>query len=135
MSREATTVTEFLAAVSPPNRAEAKRVHALIREAAPELRPFVAGAMLGYGKFHYRYPTGREGESALISLADRAGGLSLYVNSLKGDRYLAETYATRLGKANVGRSCIRFKRLDDLDRAALVALLREAQTLGGAGRS
>ena len=107
----------------------------MIRKTVPDLRPFPMARMLGYGKFHYRYPTGREGESALISLADRAGGLSLYVNSLKGNRYLPETNATRLAKADVGRSCIRFKRLDDLDRAALIALVREAQTLGGAGLS
>ncbi len=132
MRSKAATVSELLAGMSAANRADAKRVHAIIRKAAPELRPFVLGGMLGFGKFHYRYATGREGDSAVIALADRAGGLSLYVNCVKGDRYLPESYAARLGKVSVGKSCIRFQRLDDLDEKALVALVREAKTLGGA---
>lgn len=135
MSARAATVSELLAGMSASNRADAKRVHALIRKAAPELRPFVLGEMVGYGKFHYRYASGREGDSAVIALADRAGGLSLYVNCAKADRYLPESYSARLGKVSVGKSCIRFKRLDDLDQAALVALVREAKTLGGAART
>ena len=105
------TVAEFLAGVSERNRAEAKRAHALIRKVAPTLKPGVMGGMLGYGKFHYRYATGREGDTALLMLADRVDGLSLYVNCVSGDRYLAEKHAKRLGKVSVGKSCIRFKKL------------------------
>jgi hypothetical protein len=129
------TVTEFLAAMSERNRAEAKRVHALIRRVAPSLKPGVMSGMLGYGKFHYRYPTGREGDTALLMLADRAGGLSLYVNCVSGDRYLAEKYAKRLGKVSCGKSCIRFKKLDDLNEDALAALIREATAIGGAAKA
>ena len=129
------TVTEILGGVSAPNRADAKRVHRLIRRTAPDLRPFAMGRMLGYGKFRYRYASGREGESAVLALADRVGGLSLYVNCLKGDRYLAESYAARLGKVSVGKSCVRFKKLSDVDEATLVALLREARVLGGAAKA
>ena len=134
MSAAAVTASAILASMSAPNRADAKRVHLLIQRAAPDLRPFALGRMVGYGKFHYRYATGREGDSAVIALAERVGGLSLYVNCVKRDRYLAESYASRLGKVSVGKSCIRFKKLADLDEAALVALVREAYALGGAGR-
>ena len=126
------TVSEFLAAVSARRRADVKRVHALVRKAAPQQKPFVMGRMLGYGKFHYRYPSGREGDTALIALMERTDGLSLYVNSMSGGRYLAEKYASRL-KASCGKSCIRFKTLDDLDETVLAALVREASKSGGAG--
>ena len=130
----AQTVSGFLAGMSERNRAEAKRLHALIRKTAPTLKPGVMGGMLGYGKFHYRYASGREGDTALLALADRADGLSLYVNCVSGDRYLAEKYAKRLGTVNCGKSCIRFKRLGDLDQGALAALIREATAIGGAGK-
>jgi hypothetical protein len=130
----AETVSGFLAGMSERNRAEAKRVHALIRKTAPTLKPGVMGGMLGYGKFHYRYATGREGDTALLALADRADGLSLYGNCVAGDRYLAEKYAKRLGKARVGKSCIRFKKLDDVNEAALISLIREATAIGGAAK-
>ncbi len=131
----ATSVAQFLAGVSERSRADAKRVHALIRKAAPDLKPGVMGGMLGYGKFHYRYATGREGDSAVVALADRAGGLALYVNSVKDGRYLPELYAKRLGKVSCGKSCIRFAKLDDLDEAALIALVREASKRGGTGQT
>jgi hypothetical protein len=41
-------------------------------------------------------------------------------------RYLAEAYRERLPKASIGKSCIRFKRLGDLDQDALADVLREA---------
>jgi hypothetical protein len=130
----AQTVTSLLAGMSERNRSEAKRVHALIRRVAPSLKPGVLGAMLGYGKFHYRYASGREGDTALLALADRAEGLSLYVNCVSGDRYLAEKYAKKLGKVRVGKSCIHFKKLDDVDEAALASLIREASAIGGTGK-
>jgi hypothetical protein len=128
------TVSGFLAGVSERNRAEAKRVHAFIRRVAPTLKPGVMGGMLGYGKFHYRYASGREGDTALLALADRADGLSLYVNCVSGDQYLPEKYARRLGKVSCGKSCIRFKRLEDLNEDGLAALIREATAIGGAGK-
>ncbi|HUQ41673.1 MAG TPA: DUF1801 domain-containing protein [Candidatus Limnocylindrales bacterium] len=128
-------MSELLAGVSAGSRADVKRVHQLIRKTAPELRPFVMGRMLGYGKFHYRYASGREGDSAVIALAERVGGLALYINSIKGDRYLAESYARRLGNVSVGKSCIRFKKIADLNEAALLSLIRDARAFGGAGRA
>ena len=82
---------------------------------------------LDYGPFHYRYESGREGDAYRISVAERKHGISLYVLALTEDgRYLAESRADRFPKASVGKSCVRFKRLDDLDEAELRDLLAEA---------
>jgi Domain of unknown function (DU1801) len=89
--------------------------------------------MLGYGRIHYRYASGREGETCLIGLAARKHGISLYVNAADEDGYMAETWASRLGKVNVGKSCIRAKRADDIDRKELAGLLRAAASSGGIG--
>ena len=86
--------------------------------------------MLGYGRFHYRYQSGREGDASLIALSSRKAHISLYVLSADEDGYLAEQYADRLGKVSVGKSCIRFKRGDDVDSDVLRELLAEAGRLG-----
>ena len=69
------TPDEFVEAIEEPRRSEIRRLHELIRSAAPSLEPVVMGKMLGYGPFRYRYETGREGDAAVLSLASRAAEL------------------------------------------------------------
>jgi hypothetical protein len=103
-----------------------ERLDALIRETLPELE----ADGLNYGPFHYRYASGREGDAYRVSVAQRKAGISLYVLALAEDgRYLAESRADRFPKASVGKSCVRFKRLDDVDLDVVGALLAEAGTL------
>ncbi len=115
---------EYLAGLDEPRRTEVRRVHDLIRATAPDLEPFVQSGMLAYGPFHYRYASGREGDWFVLGLASRKRYISLYVTAASDQGYLAESYRDRLPKADIGRSCVRFRRLDDLDRAALVELIR-----------
>jgi hypothetical protein len=106
------------------------RLDQLIRTTLPDL-PVDEG---GYGPFHYRYASGREGDAHRISVAARKTGISLYVLALTDDgEYLAEARANRFPRAKVGKSCIRFKRLDDLDLDALRELLEEAGRLPAPG--
>ena len=88
--------------------------------------------MLGYGRFHYRYDSGREGDASLVALSSRKQYISLYVTCADADGYVAERYADRLPKADIGKSCVRFKRTSDLDLDALRELLAEAGRIGGA---
>ena len=132
MKLEAKNRTEYITAAGERG-ADLKAMDKLIRKAAPELKPyFVAGDTmvgLGYGKFHYRYASGREGDSARVGLAAQKNHLSLYVFVAKGGKYLPEIYAKRLGKASCGKSCIRFKKIEDLDLAVVEELLKEAAQL------
>jgi hypothetical protein len=89
--------------------------------------------MLGYGRFHYRYATGREGDASLIALASRKQYISLYVLCADENGYLAEQYVERLPKASIGKSCVRFKRVSHVDLDAVRDLLTDAGRMGGAG--
>jgi hypothetical protein len=123
----------FIAELPEARREDVRRLDALIRETLPGAAPGESsGALLGYGPYRYRYASGREGESFLVSVASRKAGISLYVSAARDDAYLPELYASRLGKVSVGRSCIRFRRLDDVDLDALHDLLAEAGAVGGA---
>jgi Domain of unknown function (DU1801) len=107
-----------------------ERLDALIRETLPDLEAHGHN----YGPFHYRYESGREGDAYRVAIAERKHGLSLYVLALTEDgEYLAESRADRFPKASIGKSCVRFKRLDDLDQGELRGLLAEAGRLPAPG--
>jgi hypothetical protein len=86
--------------------------------------------MLGYGRFHYRYPTGNEGDASLVALASRKNYISLYVLAADERGYLAEQYVERLPKASIGKSCVRFKRLSDVDLDVVRELIADAGRIG-----
>jgi Domain of unknown function (DU1801) len=97
----------------------------------PQLEPTMDFGMLGYGKYHYRYPSGREGDWMLVAVASNKNYISLYVTAAAPDGgYLAETYKEQLPKASIGKSCIRFKRLGDVDQEVLERLLRNVAEVG-----
>jgi hypothetical protein len=129
---EAATPEEYIAALDEPRRTDIQTLHDLIRREAPGLEPHIASGMLAYGKFHYRYDTGREGDWFRIGLASRKAYLSLYITASDGKTYLAETYKDRLPKADIGKSCVRIKRLSDVDLDTLARLVREGASAHGA---
>ncbi len=119
------TPAEYIASLDDPRRTDVAALDALIRETAPKLEPFVHSGMLAYGRWHYKYASGREGDSFRIGLASNKNYISLYVSACSSEGYVAETYKKALPKASIGKACVRFKRLSDLDMAALKKLIRE----------
>jgi Domain of unknown function (DU1801) len=127
---DAATHEEYIERLSEPRRSEVRAIHELIRRTVPQLEPTMEFGLLGYGKYHYRYASGREGDWMLVGLASNKQYISLYVTAVRpGGGYLAESYKDRLPRASIGKSCVRFKRLGDLDQEALSTMLREAVEL------
>jgi hypothetical protein len=126
----APTPDEHIARLDEPRRGEIQRLHDLIRETAPDLAVEAGERMIGYGLYRYRYATGREGDAHLIGLASNKRSISLYVFCVTDGTYLAERYLERLPKASIGKSCIRFKRVSDLDLDTVRQLISEAVRLG-----
>jgi hypothetical protein len=123
-----TSPDEYIAALDEPRRTQIREIDELITATAPQLERHVQSGMLAYGRYHYRYASGREGDWFRIGLASHKRYISLYVTAADGERYLAETYKDRLRKADIGKSCVRFTKLEDLDRSALASLIREGAT-------
>lgn len=98
-----------------------------IRTAVPELERGM-GYGIGYGPIHYKYASGREGDTHLISLMSQKNYISIYVFAEKDGVYLAEARRADFPKASIGKSCIRIKKAADIDMAALSELCREAVT-------
>lgn len=122
MKIEASTPEEYLAKLEEPRKSDVTALHHLIRETVPDLTPNTSFGMLGYGVYHYRYASGREGDWPIIALASQKNYITLYA-----DVAVAQKYREQLPKADIGQSCIRFKKLADIDTDVLRAVLRETK--------
>jgi hypothetical protein len=123
---KADTPDALIAAIDEPRRSEVRELDGLITSTAPDLERYVISGMLGYGRYHYRGASGREGDWCRIGLANNKATISLHVLAADESGYLPESYADRLPKADIGKSCIRFKRLEDVDLGILEHLIRKA---------
>jgi hypothetical protein len=118
------TPEEYIANLPEPRRSDIVALDKLISQTLPDLKREM-GYGIGYGPYHYKYASGREGDTHLISLASNKNYISLYVLAAKDGKYLAETYKDRLGKVSAGKSCIRFKKLADINQNVLLELLQQ----------
>ncbi len=119
------TPSEYIAKLEEPRKGEIAALDKMIRKLAPKLRPFIHIGILAYGPWHYKYASGREGDWFRIGVASNKNYISLYVCATDGKTYVAEKFKKALPKAKIGKSCVRFKKLSDLDETALVKLIRE----------
>ena len=122
MRRTGASVEEFLARVPDGQRREdARRLCAMMQEITGE-RPAMWGtSIIGFGTYHYRYASGREGDSALASFSPRGQHLAIYLIGEFGDRY--QPVLARLGRHKTGKGCLYIRRLDDVDQDALRELI------------
>lgn len=127
---DANTIEEYIAQIGEPRKSDIVALHALIQKSMPGVKPNLVYSMIGYGMFHYKTANGREGDWPLIALASQKNYISVYVCAVDtNQKYVAENYKEKLPKANIGKSCIRFKRLADIDTAVLTEIIEHAKTL------
>lgn len=135
MPKALPTLAEFLAALPADRRVTMTTVHKAIRKAVPKLAPAMmsgmGGPLIAYGKYHYKSASGREGDWFLIGLAAGKSGYALHICAGGKDGYLVEKNAAKLGKVKTGRSCINFKKLEDLKLDVAMGLVKRAAKSGG----
>jgi hypothetical protein len=105
-----------------------RELDGIIQEAAPHLKPLLHGGMSGmwlaYGMQPYQTKSMKEtSEWPVIALANQKNYISLYVMAAEDGEYVAEKYQGTLGKVNVGKSCIRFRKIEDLNMNGVKSLL------------
>jgi Domain of unknown function (DU1801) len=115
------SVTEFLRRIpDPEQRRDAKAIHALMRRVTGAPARMWGSSIVGYGSYHYRYPSGREGDWFTTGFSPRKGTLTLYIMS--GFPAHA-SLLKRLGRHKTGGSCLYIKRLTDIDLGVLERLI------------
>jgi hypothetical protein len=127
----ATTVKEYIENVPEDRKDAIKFLHEFIQKAAPKLKPNFTTNMLGYGLFTYLDSKKVPREWPVVALANQKNYVSIYVCALEDGQYAAEKHAPKLGKVSVGRSCIRFKKLEDVDLEELKKVLKIAESSPG----
>jgi hypothetical protein len=104
-------------------RKDAKAVHKMMREITGK-RPKMWGPdIIGYGSYHYRYASGREGEWFLTGFSPRKQALTLYIMS---GFYGEEPLLKKLGKYKTGKACLYLKKLEDVDEGVLRKLIEKS---------
>ena len=117
-------VEQFLDGVADERqRRDCRAVAALMREVTGAEPRMWGDSIVGFGSYHYRYASGREGDWLLTGFSPRKQNLTLYLS------YGVEQHGdllARLGKHKVGKACLYLKRLDDVDQEALRELIRRS---------
>jgi hypothetical protein len=104
-------------------REDAARLLRLMADATGEPPKLWGSAMIGFGSFHYRYASGREGDTMKVGFAPRKTALTLY--GLQGHTR-SEELLSALGTHSLGKGCVYLKRLDDVDPDVLRELVAHA---------
>lgn len=117
-------IASFLDGIANPERREdSNTLYAMMSELTG-LEPRVwSGTMIGFGRYKYRYASGRSGEWFRIGFSPRAQGMSLYLMS---DFAGEEDLMQRIGKHKMGKCCMTFKRLADLHEPTLRELIAKS---------
>jgi hypothetical protein len=116
------SVQDFLAAVEHPVRREdGFRLLALMSEVTGQQPQMWGPTIVGFGRYHYKYASGREGDAAAVGFSPRKASLSLYGLAYGPD---APRLLGRLGKHRMGSGCLYINKLDDVDAAVLDELVR-----------
>ena len=114
---------EFLASIEHQRRREDGFALLEFFNRATGLTPKMWGAtIIGYGRYHYRYESGREGEFLITGFSPRKSALTIYI--LPGYHDMSEQRA-RLGKHKIGKSCLYINKLVDVDLEVLEEMVRE----------
>lgn len=126
-SVKAKTVKEYFDMLPADRREIIEYLHNFIQKTAPTLKSHFAYNMLGYGSFKYKNSKGEMLDWPTIALANQKNYISLYVCAVQNGEYIAEKHKDELGKVSVGKSCIRFKKISDLDFETLKKVIKLAE--------
>lgn len=83
-------------------------------------KPVMWSTMIGFGSYHYKYESGREGDIFVVGFAPSKIGITIYV--LAGYKEQAD-FLAKLGKHKLGKACLYIKNLKDLDLVALEKII------------
>ncbi len=115
------SVAKFIAAVEGGQRRSDTKKLLKLFDNVTGLKPYMWGDnIIGYGRYEYRYASGREGEFMMTGFSPRKTNFSVYI--MPGYQDLS-VMLTRLGKHKTGKSCLYINKLDDIDVDVLVEII------------
>ncbi len=118
------SVEQFLNAIADEQKRKDSFIVLELMKQVTGMEPKMWGSsIVGFGSYHYKYESGREGDSILAGFSPRKQNLTLY-NMGSFEQY--DDLLKQLGKHTVGGGCLYIKRLDDIDLSTLKLLIEES---------
>jgi Domain of unknown function (DU1801) len=104
----------------PTRRADAKALVKVMQSAAGEKPRMWGASIIGFGSYHYKYESGREGDMPIIGFSPRKAANVLYNVTASGD---CKALLANLGTHTTGKGCLYIKKLGDVDQQVLKAMV------------
>jgi len=115
------SVEDYIASrANEEQRVDCKALMSIFKSVTKQAPKMWGPSIVGYGSYRYTYESGRTGEMCLAGFAIRGRELVVYLMAEGGEQ---EALLSRLGKHKMGKSCLYFKRLADLDKMVLEQLV------------
>lgn len=115
-------VADYLKAITDESRrADCVAISQLMSIATGEPAQMWGTAIVGFGRYHYKYESGREGDSCAVGFSSRKSDICVY---LTADVLAQVEQMTRLGKFKIGKACLYLHKLSDVDHDVLSQLIQ-----------
>jgi len=113
------SVDKFLEDIDEGQRKDSYAIIDIMKKVTKEKPVMWGPAIIGFGSYHYKYESGREGDSPITAFSPRKGKIVIYATGIKQMPELME----KLGKYKLGGGCLYIKKLEDIDTKVLKELL------------
>lgn len=124
LSKADVAVQKYIAGLKDESqRLDSARLIDIMYEATGEMPYMMGSSIVGFGTYHYKYESGREGDTVTVGFSARKQALTLY-GVIFYDQGIAKL--SQLGKHTTGKGCLYIKRLADIDEAVLTGMIRRA---------
>lgn len=120
------SVENFLNKVDDENKREDSiKIQQIMQEVTGEEPKMWGDSIIGFGEYHYRYASGREGNAPLVGFSPRKQNLTLYLMGcyINPDDKQYDQLFQQLGKHKTGKSCLYVNKLSDVDISVLEQLI------------
>jgi hypothetical protein len=121
------SVDEFLAGADESRREDCRTLVKLMKEITGQPPKMWGSSMVGFGRYRYKYASGREGEWFQTGFSPRKNDLTIY---LRTGFEPSAALMKKLGRHRTGRSCLYVKKLADIDLGVLKELIRDSVRAG-----
>ena len=79
-------------------------------------------SIVGFGSYHYKYESGREGDMPLVGFSPRANAITFYLSGVKEEVEMLK----KLGKHKMGGGCVHIQKLEDIDTGVLMKMVKKS---------
>ncbi len=117
---------DFLATLDDARKDDGLRLMRIMHEVTGEPATMWGPSMIGFGSYHYRYESGREGDSLKVGFSPRKAAIVLYGLVFYDENEVNNQLLDTLGPVKRGKGCLYIKKLADVDEQVLRTMIANA---------